>query len=365
MPEAPTWTFEAVDVNGTPLTEAGIVDHEATEVAVQGVGNPDLVSFAVPLDSETAYAVIAPDVPNDRDVYIKGYRSPTGGELDRTLEFYGPVRVNQVIGAQKRLAIVAAGPDVILTQRPTAAQFPPTDLGLLIAAMVDQTNLEDGETGILTSALWIAASSMIDVDSRQNRPMISAMIQQFAGMLDGVECWTVPMELAAGKIAELHAAPRRGVVTDVVFAFGDETESNCVDMGRVQDDSKIVNDARGYTDLGLTSQKVNTASVAAIRRLIEYYSYTGETSQAALDARTQGRLDERSTRDAVSQYTAVPTLDAPRLYDDFNIGDTVGLYFREGAAEWDVRQRVRTAKLAIDTNGLETPAGLEFRNEAA
>lgn len=362
---APSWIIDVVDSAENPLTDAGLVDYDLAEFTFQDTGNPDLFACTVPLDSETARAIIAPEITNERDVYIRGYRTPTGSELDRELKFYGAVRFDQVLGAQKRLAFVAASPDVILQQRFTLAQFAPMDLGLLVKEMVDDTNADDGETGILTDAAWITASSTIDLDARQNKPSIASMIAQFAGMLDGVECWTEPMELSAGKIARLYAAPSRGGSSDAVFAFGAETDANCLDMTQSRDRAKVENDVRAFSDALTSAAAVDAVSVAALRRLVALVSMTGETNQSVLDARAQGRLQQRSTLAKVAEYTCVPDTNAPRLFDDYEIGDSVGVYFREGFVEWDVSQRVRLAKIAIDIEGNERPSGVEFRGLAS
>ena len=357
----PTIVFDLTDANGNPLTEGGLRDHENATVTWQDSTAADLVTMQIPLDHDAAAEILNTETSGapDRNVYVKAYRSPTGDAADRRLVFHGPVWVDQVLGRQRQLAIVACAPDIVLTKRPTITQYAPTDCGLLLKSMIDTTNSTDGETGIATDTTWITSSSTIDVDARQNRPTIQSLRAQFAQQLDGCESWIVPIEYAAGKIGRFYAAPSRGSMTTVVFAYGEGTQANVVNMTRARDTGKIVNEARGITDGGLSSTKTDTASVSAIGRLIEYVSLTGETSQSVLDARTQGLVDRLGSRDAVAEYAIDVDSGSPRLWDDFDIGDSVTLLFRDAGVEWEVVKRVRSATVSVDQTGTEIPTRVE------
>ncbi len=353
----PTIVFDLTDTNGTPLTEGGIRDHENASCTWQDGTAPDVISMSIPLEHDAAAAILNLETTGapDRNVLLKAYRSPTGRADDRTLVFHGPVVVDQVLGKQRQLAIVAAGPDWILQKRPTLAQYVPTDAGTLLKTMIDTTNTSDGETRIATDSSWITASTTVDVDARQNRPSIQQLRTQFTQMVDGPETWIQPIELAAGKVGRFYAAPRRGADTSVVFAFGDGTEANVEDMTRARDTMKLVNDARGYTDAGLSSTKTDEVSAAAIGRLIEYVSVSGAT-QTQLDAQMQGRIDVASTRDLVAEYAIAVSDASPRLFDDFVIGDGVQLVFRDSGVAWHVTKRVKSATVLVDASGVEVPS---------
>lgn len=356
-----TWLADLVDVNGRPLTEGGLTLASAGVLTEQSGAAPKMFQCLVPLDAEQAEVLGGDD---EIDAYVKLYRTIEGGNVtDRILKFYGSVWVDEIQGAAGVLMLTALDQLAVLAKRYTDAQFPPTDLGEMLKQMVDTTNSTDGDTGIRTNGANITASSSIDTDLRSNRPTVLSMADQFSGLLDGCETWLEPIELDDGKIGDLHVAPRRGTTSAAVFGFGPGTDDNCSDMGRTRDKMNVENDAHGYSDV-LTSNRYDATSIAALRRLVGYTSFTGETSQDALDARTQGRLGQRSTRGRVAEYRAALASNAPVLYDDYNIGDDVTLQFRKGRIAWDVQQRAVMAKVKLvpSANGLiEQPDSVEFR----
>lgn len=357
-----TWTADLVDVNGHPLTEGGLTLASAGVLTEQYGAAPKMFQCLLQLDAEQAEVIGGDD---EIDAYVKLYRTIDGGTVnDRVLKFYGSVWVDEIQGAGGVLMLTALDQLAMLAKRYTDAQFAPTDLGSMLKQMVDTTNSTDGETGIRTNSANITASSTIDTDLRSNRPTILSMADQFHGLLDGCSTWVEPIELTDdGKIGDLHVAPRRGTSSGAVFGFGPGTDDNCSDMGRTRDKMHVENDAHGYSDV-LTSNRYDDTSIAALRRLVGYTSFTGETSQDALDARTQGRLNQRSTRGRVAEYRASLASNAPVLYEDFNIGDDVTLQFRKGRIAWDVQQRVVMAKVKLvpSANGLiEQPDSVEFR----
>lgn len=358
-----SWTLGLVDVNGNPLTEGGLTLASKAVTTLQP-STPMMIQALLPISSDEA-AAIAGDT--ETDAYVVGYRTPAGGGIEqRRLRFYGSVWVDEVQGAEGVVMLTALDQMAMLAKRFTNAQFAPADLGNLLMQMVDTTNSVDGETGILTDALNITPSSTIDLDLRTNTPTIMSVAQQFAGQLDGCETWVEPIDLASGKMCELFVAPRRGGASDAVFGFGTGTEDNCTDMSRTRDKMLIENDVYGYADGLVTSNKFDATSVAALRRLVGYTAFTGETEQTVLDARTQGRLADRSSRAKIAEYRATPASNAPALFDDYDIGDDVTLHFHKGAIEWQVRQRAMMAKLELRPGGpgeplREFPAEVEFR----
>ncbi len=355
-----SWTFDLCDVNGIPLTEGGLNLATGASLNFQ-LCAPTIVQFTLPLSSADAATIAS---TSETDYYVKAYRLPAGGNplLDKSLRFYGSVWVDEVQGRNGGDVLVVTALDqlALLSKRFTLAQFAPTDQGTLLKTMVDTSNTTDGETGILTSASYITASTSIDLDARTNKPSILSLVQQFSGQLDGCEAWLVPIELASGKISQLWASPRRGSAQTAVFSYGATTEANCSGMTRVRDKNLMVNDVEGYAD-ALTSSKTNATSINAYRRLVEYISMTGETAQTVLDNRAQGRLDDRGTKAAVAKYTCAPGPSAPPIFDTWDIGDTVNLEFSQGSVEWQVAQRVYAATVRVKPGGAEQLASVDLR----
>ncbi len=355
------WNFGLVDSAGTKIGD-GLDEAKGIKLGFQRVG-PAICQCWLPLTSTDAQLLAGDSV----DAYVKGYRQPEGGGVDdRVLRFYGPVWVDEVVGEDSvdQLVITALDPLVYLTKRYTNAQYAVQDMGTTLKAMVDTSNSTDGDTGIRTDSGLVTASATADFDLRTNFPTIDAMRTQMSDMLDGPDSWITPTEYAAGKIGDLYIAPSRGGLnTEPVFGYGNGTAANCRSMGRVRDKSKIENDSRAFSET-LTGNKLDATSIAAIKRMVGYTSMTGETSQATMDARAQGRIDQLSSRAKVAEYRAKPSDDAPQLFDDFDIADIVRLVFRKGVS-WDVQQRVESAVLSIsDVNRMEQLEAIEFRPAA-
>lgn len=355
-----SWKFDVVDLNGNPLTEGGLTLATNIELNFQ-MTQPNTFTCSLPLTAPEAQLILSDlTLP-----FVKGYRTPSGGnpDTDQVLQFYGPVWVDQVIGQNgiDQLMIGAFEPTIILNKRYALNNYAASDLGAIIKSEIDRTNTTDGETGIRTNSGNISASSSIDLINGGNTPTIQSLIEQFANQLDGCEIWTVPIELSSGKICDLYASSSRGSSSDVVFGYGDTSYANCSAMGRTRDKSKMVNVVNGYTDT-LTSQKSDATSVAEFRALVEYMSFTGETTQSALDARAQGRLDNLSTPSAVAEYSCSPVGGdaAPQFFDDFGIGDDVYLHFVKGI-EWGISQRVFSTKIGISQGGVENVTAIGFR----
>lgn len=355
------WVFDLVDANGQTVTEAGLSPSGSAYTAQAGSA-PAVFECFLPLSDPLAGLISLED---DAEYLIKGYRTPTGGTVyDRELEFYGSIWVDELQGIANgvsQLRLTAYDQLATLSKRFTEASFVPSDMGLLLATIIDDTNTTDGETGIELSADYVTASSIIDLDARTNRPSIQSIMQQFLTTLDGVECWLEPIEYTAGKISRFYAAPRRGgAASGAVFGFGPGTESNCEQLTRTRDKAKIENVVNGYADTLTVEQKLNATSVAALRALVGWQSFTGETNQSSLGARTQGRLSERDTMRKISEYKATVGPDAPRLFDDYQIGDYVTLDFREESVEWNVSKRVVSSQVLISDTGVEIPGQVEF-----
>jgi hypothetical protein len=351
-----------IDAAGNRLSENGVAAAEGVSFSFPAFGW-SMMQCALPVDSIEA-AVVCQDTYQP---YLQAWIQPDGGTVaDRVLRFQGPVWVDEVNAEQGLVMVTAFDPMIYLTKRFTLAQFSPTDLGALLKAMIDTTNSTDGETGIRTNAANITASSTIDLDARTNKPSIASLVGQFQSQLDGVESWVEPITLAAGKMCDFYAAPTRGITrSGVVFAYGEGTLANCDQMTRTRNKDLMENDSNGYADTLTATPATDATSIAAFRRLVGYTSLTGETSQAVLDARVQGRKDERYTPARIAEYKASPGVDAPQIFEDYEPGDTVTVHYREGELEWKVPQRIMLAKIPVSDNGELLPAQLDFRGVAA
>lgn len=364
------WTIDIVDINGNSVTEAGIETVAKSKQFTFQLGAPDIFTCMLPLTSYEASVVASnseTSVASLGKCYVKAYRQGAN-ESAKTLRFYGPAWIDEVQGGGggngvDMLALTAFDPSIMLTKRYTVVADT-DDLGTLLKEMVDTTNTNDGETGIRTNSANVSASSTGTIDYSTQRTLISQVRDSFFNQLDGCEAWINPIELASGKIGDLYVALSRGQdSTWCEFGYGESTAANCRSMSRVRNMSEVENDINASSENLTAAQKTDATSVAAYRRHMSYPTYTGEKIQSQIDARAQGRLDWRKTPERVAVYQAEPAGQAdnlPVLFDDYDIGDTVTLNFNKGVA-FTVPQRVYSATLDVNDQGVEIPGGWRFR----
>lgn len=353
----PSWQFALVDVNGNNLSNGEMSMGLARAITFQ-LCAPSLFTCQIPLTHPDA-AVIAAG-----SSYIKGYRTDASGT--KTLRFYGPAWARQVQGGGggggvDTLLVTAMDPMAYLSKRFTVATFTAQDRGVILKSVVDTTNTNDGDTGIRTNTANITASSTISPDYSNAKQDLQSLIADYGASLDACEAWLVPIELSSGKIADLYCALRRGSTqNNAVFGYGAGTKANCSAMGRVEDMTNMRNDVLGFTDT-MSSNWTNSTSINAYRRLVADISMTGETDPTVVSARTKGDLDRHSTPDQIAEHSLTATMAAPRMFDDFNIGDTVWLDFAKGYLSYTVQQRVYAATIGIDDQGVETFSSMDLR----
>lgn len=351
------WSFGLVDSAGNPTTPSGLSLLSNVAVTFQ-LGSPDVLTGTLPVTSAEAAAI------SSGDMYVKAYRK---GPFDTTkvLRFYGPVWIDEIQagrgGGVDAVMVTAMTPLVYLTKRFTTATFTNTDQGTILKTVIDTTNSVDGETGIRTSAANITASADINVDHSTNKTQIMQLLQQFLSQDIGCESYTIPIELSSGKIADFYATPRKGIVRErLVFGYGDGTVANCSAMGRVRSMDNVFNDVLGFTD-SFASNWTNPTSIANNRRLVSDMSFTSETDPDVLSQQVLGFLDRHVDATAAALYTISATNRAPKLFDDFDIGDTVTLEFKKGL-EFQVQQRVYSSSIGITDNGIEYFNSLELKS---
>lgn len=352
------WIFDLVDANGTGLTEAGIVDARNRSLTFQ-LGAPSICSFVVPLTSDIS-AALGQDTYQP---YVKAWREAADGT--RVLRFYGPVWVDEIVGdgSTDAMMVTALDPSVYLGKRFVDQAVPYTataeDVGEILASLIDATNDEDGDTGLRVDHANFSGGSVADFDEGANKPSIASIIDRYRQMDSGCDFWVDPIEYAAGKIGECYAAPYRGLaVRDATFAYGNGSNANCSSMGRVRNKDNMENEANGNSGLTTIVGEYPT-SISAFRRMVGYTSYTDELDTATLTARNTGRLYQRHSPARIAEYRCTPTSRAPRLFDDYDIGDIVWLDFRKGWT-FKVQQRVASAQIQISDNGLESLGAVEF-----
>lgn len=352
----PTWQFWMVDAAGNTLADLSLL--QDPNYSTTRVGS-SVLQGKLPLTSDAAAAI------PEGGAYIKAYRiKPGGSDSDRVLRFYGSLEIDEVEGsnATDSMMVTAYSPDAILENRITTATYSSaTQRGTILQGVIDTANT-DNDTGIRTNSINIEATTATTVDFSQDKPTIASVFSQFAEALDGCDAEFRPIELASGKIADLYVYNQRGTTnTGVVFGYGADTIANCTQMRRVRNRRNLENYVEGFS-AAVTVTAQETSSINTNRKRYGSVSLTNEASTLEAQARVLGRLASQSTASALAEYTVTTGPDAPRLWDDFNIGDTVTLDFRKGSIAFSVTQRVEAVTVQIDNNGVETISQLAFRS---
>lgn len=356
----PLWQFALYDASDNWLTDLSLGTGRTITFQLRA---PHVLTMQLPLTSRAAGFLAA------GDTYVKGYRTPAGGRAayDQVLRFHGPAWIDDLQGGGSgngvdTIKLTAMSPMIYLAKRFTTEAYPSaTDRGTIILDLLDATN-DDDDTGIATDAAQVASSSTTTVDWSDAKVSLLEVIDQFGAALDGCDAEIEPIEYDDGKIGRLvvHDSQGSDRSDDVVFGYGPATIANCLGMNRVRNAGLIDNDVLGYSDT-VSANWINSTSIARYRRQYADVSYTGETSEDEISSRTKGWLDDHETLDAVAEYALTAGPRAPRLFDDFEIGDRVSLWFAKGAVEFAVAQRVYAATLAIADAGVETISGLETK----
>ncbi len=351
-----SWVFDLVDRAGRSVTSGGLTLARDITISFQGESNPNSLQLTLPVDcAEAAIILQNPDAL----YYVKAYRTPNNGSiLDRRLRFYGSIEVDEVQGSD--LILTAVDPLGLLASRYALSTIATQDAGTTIRQLVNTSNSGDGETGIQTSAAWVTPSVSLPFDGAQSAPSILGLMQEYAGTLDGPDCWVEPIEYASGKIGRLYISPSRGVDSGAVFGYGYGTVANTRSMGRVIDRSKIANDIRASGESVTAANQTDATSISALGRRVEYVQYTGEVNASVVQNNARGRLNHRSRPLFIAEYSVDPDYGCPELFDDFNIGDTVTLDYRNRRVRWIAKPRVVSATITVNNAGREQPADLAF-----
>lgn len=350
MASQPKWFLGLYNSTGTLLADLSIASNRNITYQLNA---PSVCSFQIPLTHASAAAI----VPGS--TYVKAYREDTAGT--RTLRFYGPIWVDEINTGSgvDMLNVTAQDPLAYLGRRYTSAAFTATDRGAIIKTCIDTTN-NDNETGISTTLGTITTSSTITADYSSEKPSILDLAGQYTDATDGIDFAIIPQELSTSKIGYLNVYARRGSSKpNAVFAYGSGTLDNST-IKRTRNVDNLTTYVSALEG-DATSVWTDTNAVSTYRRLDSIISLSNDTNLASMSARTRRYLDTHSTPDLIAEYAITPGPRAPRIFDDFDIGDTVPVHLRR-AIEFVVQQRVYSATIAISENGVETISALDTRS---
>lgn len=341
----PTWEFVVANAAGTNL---GILTLASDRQVTYQRNGPAVLEFQVPLTSDQA-TLITPGVSR-----IKGYRAPEGGGT-KTLRFHGIVwTVEQQasdtgVAMMKVVAVDPAG--TTLARRFTSANYGTADQGTVMKGLVDDANAIS-DTFVETSTANVVASTSRTLDWSLARKSIIEAFGEIATADLGTDWELRPVDNGA-KIASLYVyGGQRGSTRDeIIFGYGDGTVANCIAFQQTWNMDKLATWAQGDGQGGAYWQWTNPTKVAKFGRYERFTNY-GDVVNTA-------NLSQLVYQELVRSYDPVPVIGftagvrAPRMFDEWDIGDTVRVQARRGALNVNTTARIIGVTLQIDGNGVE------------
>lgn len=181
--------------------------------------------------------------------------------------------------------------------------------------------------------------------------------------LSGAQMGTLEVEYGTGNTASGIDQP------DVHFAYGAGAFDNLESYSLEEEPPVNYVFALGETDaesgVQLTATATDASSIANYGRWGEVVSFVDVSEQATLDAHAEEALETEPRKVYAVQPIAsgiVDSVRAPRLWDDFEVGDAVRLSIADGGVDvFDLDVRVLSAAVAISDDGeIERLEGLEL-----
>lgn len=275
------------------------------------------------------------------------------------LRFHGKIR-DPLTRTPDAIAVTAGGPVALLDRRRRQSEFRRTaiDAGVIVDELLDEENLRSPTR--LRMREPIPPSVLRDRVFEPGRAILEALTQ-LAEADDGFYFLEQPLDGVAGTYAELELRyPAAGVdQPDVKLEFGEGTlanlESYKITEGLPINAVTTVGAGSGVTGR-LTGRREEAGSIAAYDLLETEIGYSNVTEQATLDQLAQEGLQPAPRK----TYSVAPLpaggaevngVYVPRLFRDFDVGDTIRIAIKDGATqEADVVVRVTEATIAIADN---------------
>lgn len=354
----PEWEFVLADRNGTNLTYLTLGSDRKLTRQDRGAA---VLELQVPLTSPEAALIEA------GTTRIKGYRlaSDAGPDDDKVIRFNGVVWVTDEQANDEGVSfmkVVAVDPfGCTLPRRFSTANFGTVDQGTLLKQLVDNANAV-ADTFVQTNSANVSASITRTVDWSLARKSIADGFNEIANAFDGTDWELRPVDNGA-KIAELYVyGGRRGSARDeVVFGYGEGTVANCTAFARTSNMDRLATWVHGDGQGGAYFEWTNPTKVTEFGRYERYTSYA--------DVANVTHLSNLVYEDLVRSYDPVPIIgftagtDAPRMFDDWDICDTVRVQGRHGSIAVDTTARIIGATVTIDNNGVETASSIVLQGE--
>jgi hypothetical protein len=340
----PVWQLVAASSSGVNLTLLPL----ASDMSVTyQLGGASVCEFSVPLTAPDAELV------RRGTTRVKAYR-------DGALRFHGIVWTVEKeasesgVAMMKVVAVDAYG--TTLARRFSTAAYASTDQGTILKQLVDDAN-GISTTFVRTSSALVTASIPRSVDWALTRKSIADAFSEISSALDGTDWHLRPVD-DGQTIAELvvYGGRRGSTRNEVVFGYGAATVANCSAMRETGSMDDIGTWLQGDGQGGAYWQWTNAAKVAEYGRYERYSSYTDVTSSAHLSGLVYNELVRSFDPQPLVGFTA--GVSAPRMFDEWDLGDTVRVHGARGALQVNTQARILGATLAVDANGVELASSI-------
>jgi hypothetical protein len=342
----PEWTLVLAAHTGAALAELHVVPTLRWEE-----NRPSQVTFPLPHDMAEAdqlYTALGSGLPQlraylDGDLKFSGRFAPLQESSDQdtsqaTVTFKSPLA-----GLESRF-------------RATEVTYTADDQGDIAWALIEDENTK-GATGLIEGT--ITATVTRDRTYEAGKQILEALVQ-LSEVENGAAFWETPLDpiTNGGALAEFNAGPRPGDDRSafVKFEVGDGTLDNCIS---VQREIKLpVNKATVFGDAGSSGSSSDAASQA------KYGVWEATETRTDLT----GSLSERASAMLVPEPVQIVTFEpdpaeAPRPWDEWWLGDTVGFKADRDALQISTTARPRAIEIVLDDQGNEAAWHVEWGDQ--
>ena len=352
----PVWEFVIADSSGAALDFLTLGSNRQLTIQDRGAR---VLELQVPLTSEQASKIVG------GSTRIKGYRLAPDGTT-KVLRFNGIVWVTDEQANDEGISfmkVVAVDPfGSTLAGRFANGNYGSIDQGTLLKQLIDDANTVS-DTFVQTATANVTTSIARTIDWSLTRKSIAAGFSEIAAAFDGTDWELRPVDNGS-KIAELFVyGGRRGSIRDeVIFGYGADTVANCTAFARTANMDKLATWIHGDGQGGAYFEWTNPTKVAKFGRYERFSQYGDVTSLSNLSNLVYQDLVRSYDPEPIIGFTAGS--QAPRMFDEWDIGDTVRVQARHGSINVNKQARIIGATLTIDVNGVELLSSIVTQSDA-
>ncbi|MBA3844596.1 MAG: hypothetical protein H0X39_18610 [Actinobacteria bacterium] len=240
--------------------------------------------------------------------------------------------------------------------------FTATDQGDILWGLVATQNARTGgDTWIRQggTTTGVIRDRIVEYSDRQ---LVSQLVSQMTQLIDGCDVDVDPVDgwgTGLGRVmGNLRCYLSQGAdKPNMTFEYGVDTLANCAAVEVEWDEVTTLATVTGTADQSETPVvgTYGSPDASSLGLLEEYASDSDVSTQTTVDQKARGVvLAKQGLRPIFTVHG--PTSDAPRAFEQYDIGDTVRVTVKKGAWSFaSVPVRVDGINLDISQEGVETP----------